>query len=140
MRSKWLLVPLLAAALIPFTGCRACMRGGSPGAGMSFSPIEMAFPKTPLSPPPGFIYDHIQAPLDLNYHDDVIAKPGKVGESKTQYVSLWILAPVLSFGWGDASVDSAAADGGIKEVQHVDYERKQILGVYSEFTIRAYGK
>ena len=139
MRSKWLLLPLLAATLVSATGCRSMMRSGSPGAGMA-GPIEMAFPRTPLSPPPGFIYDHVQAPLDTNYHSDVIAKPGKIGESKSQYVSLWIIAPVLSFGWGDASVETAAADGGIKEVQHVDYERKQILGVYSEFTIRAYGK
>lgn len=140
MRSKWLLLPLLAATLVSATGCRTFMRGATPASGMSMSPIEMAFPRTPLSPPPGFIYDHVHAPLDVNYHSDVIAKPGKIGESKTQYVSLWILAPVLSFGWGDASVETAAADGGIKEIQHVDYERKQILGIYSEFTIRAYGK
>lgn len=139
MRSKWHLVLLLAVTCVMATGCKSAYLH-LPGDNINLSPIQMAFPRTPLSPPPGFIYDHVQAPLDVNYHSDVIAKPGKIGESKSQYVSLWIIAPVLSFGWGDASVETAAADGGIKEVQHVDYERKQILGIYSEFTIRAYGK
>lgn len=124
MRSKWLLLPLLAAMLVSATGCT----------------IGAAFPRTPVSPPPGYIYDNVHAPLDVNYHGDVEARPGKVGETRASYLCLWILSPALSFGWGDASVETAAADGGLKEVHHVDYERRQILGLYSEFTVRAYGK
>jgi len=38
-------------------------------------------------------------------------------------------------GIGDASVKTAAANGGITKVSRVDYESMQILGIYGTYTV-----
>jgi hypothetical protein len=40
----------------------------------------------------------------------------------------------------DASIEAAARQGGLDEVAYADYEMMNVLGVYSEFTVHAYGK
>jgi hypothetical protein len=47
---------------------------------------------------------------------------------------------VLGFAWGDSSIKTAAANGGITKIQHVDYHTKSVLGVYSETTVTVYGE
>jgi hypothetical protein len=45
-------------------------------------------------------------------------------------------------GWitmGDASVRTAAAQGDIKEVTSVDYEKVNLLGIYARFTVLVTG-
>jgi hypothetical protein len=41
--------------------------------------------------------------------------------------------------FGDASIQSAKANGGIKTVSHVDYEALSILGAFSQYTTVVWG-
>ena len=40
---------------------------------------------------------------------------------------------------GDASVETAAKNGGITKIHHVDYETQSILGVIADYTTVVYG-
>ncbi|MCD6569191.1 MAG: TRL-like family protein [Deltaproteobacteria bacterium] len=41
---------------------------------------------------------------------------------------------------GDASIETAAKNAGIKKIHHVDYNAKNILGIYAEYTVYVYGE
>jgi hypothetical protein len=40
---------------------------------------------------------------------------------------------------GDASIETAAKNGGIKTIKFVDYEVHNILGIYGQYTTIVYG-
>jgi len=40
---------------------------------------------------------------------------------------------------GDSSIKTAAANGGITKIKYVDYEVKNILGIYGKYTTVVYG-
>ncbi|MDD3987612.1 MAG: TRL domain-containing protein, partial [Candidatus Omnitrophica bacterium] len=40
---------------------------------------------------------------------------------------------------GDSSIKTAASNGGIKTIKYVDYDAKNILGIYGEYTTTVYG-
>lgn len=40
---------------------------------------------------------------------------------------------------GDASIQTAAQNGGITEIHHVDYEAQNVAGVIADFTVVVYG-
>ncbi len=44
------------------------------------------------------------------------------------------------FGFGDASISTAMAKGGITKIHHVDFESVSFLGIYARFTIIVYGE
>jgi hypothetical protein len=79
--------------------------------------------------PYGVFYTEVKAPVgvaqgDLSY--------SKVGTAK----STSILGMVAT---GDASIKAAAANGGISKVKYVDYDAKNILGLFGEYTTTVYG-
>lgn len=79
--------------------------------------------------PAGMLYTEIKAPVGagagaMNY--------SKVGTSKATSI-LGLVAT------GDASIKAAAANGGISSIKYVDYDAKNILGVYGEYTTTVYG-
>ena len=79
--------------------------------------------------PTGFIYTEVKVPVSasaagMNY--------SKVGTAKATSV-LGIVAT------GDASIKTAAANGGIKNIKFVDYDAKNVLGIYGEYTTTVYG-
>lgn len=41
---------------------------------------------------------------------------------------------------GDSSIESAANSAGIKRISHVDCEKKNILGIFSTYTVVVYGE
>lgn len=47
---------------------------------------------------------------------------------------------VLIVSWGDASIDKAAKDAGIKQISHVDTQVLNILGIYARYDMVVYGK
>lgn len=81
----------------------------------------------PVVPPIGVIYSNFQAPL---------APKGEAGSKRGTATVTAILGLV---SWGDGSVRQAAANGGITEVKLVDYEFKNVVGVYQRYTTVAYG-
>jgi len=92
-----------------------------------FAVITLAGCATPY--PMGMIYTEVKAPVgagngDLSY--------SKVGTAKATS----ILGMVAT---GDCSIKAAAANGGIKNVKYVDYDAKNTLGVYGEYTTTVYG-
>ena len=81
----------------------------------------------PVVPPLGIVYTDIRAPLTLG---------GNVG-SKRGTATVTAICGVVS--WGDGGIRKAAANGNIQEVKLVDYEFKNVLGVYQRYTTVAYG-
>jgi hypothetical protein len=47
---------------------------------------------------------------------------------------------IILLAKGDASIEAAMKDGGITRIHHVDSEEFNILGIYSTYTIKVYGK
>lgn len=81
----------------------------------------------PVVPPLGLVYTEIQAPL---------APKGDVGSKRGTSQVVAILGLVA---WGDGSLKAAAANGNITNVKLVDYEFKNVIGVYQRYTTVAYG-
>ena len=83
-----------------------------------------------MQPVSGALFSDVKGPFDVS---DLSFTPTKTGKSMAKsYVGL--------IGIGDASIESAMKDGGIKQVHHVDYHTTSILGLYAETTIIVYGK
>jgi hypothetical protein len=79
--------------------------------------------------PAGALYTEIKSPVavgdgGLNY--------SKVGMSKATSI-LGLVAT------GDASIVAAAQNGNIKNIKFVEYESKNILGLFGEYTTKVYG-
>lgn len=79
--------------------------------------------------PMGMIYTEIKAPVGAG---DGGLSYSKIGTSKATSV-LGLVAT------GDCSIKAAAANGGIKNIKYVDYDAKNVLGVYGEYTTTVYG-
>lgn len=115
----WGLLALLAAAPL-MAGC------------------STPFAKAPVQVPPGWIFQETRAPLSINY-DETAANPGKHGAATITYICGWPLIFNSSFANGDAGIKAAAQNGNINEVAYADYETYNVLGIYSRFTVHAYG-
>ena len=98
--------------------------------------------KTPLRPPYGLIYTDFKAPLDFEGLSKNGGTPNeglKVGNSEVMYIGLPYY-DVISASWGDASIETSQKAGNIEKLEFADYEYFTVLGVYSKFTVHAYGK
>ena len=108
-----------ALLLCTVLGCLLCSTVGCAG-----------FLTAPVVPPTAVIYTDMKAPMDVDLNS---TSPGsKSGSASTQNI-LGLVS------WGDASVEAAAADGGIGTVNHADYQFFNILGIYSKFTTVVHG-
>ena len=63
---------------------------------------------------------------------DPTAQMSKTGQAKAEGIIL--------VGFGDASIATAAKNGGITKIHHVDSEELCVLGLYSRFTTIVYGE
>lgn len=113
------------AMLLAF-GCLALL--GLSGCGTYFV--------APVRPPAGGIFTRYQAPLSTDFDRTAVCE--RKGSAKTRYVMDPFLTG-MSFAWEDAMIEEAAANGNIQTVEYADYEYFNILGIYSEFTVHAYG-
>ena len=82
-----------------------------------------------MQPVTGFIYSDVKGPLTAT--DNTVSS--KVGTA----VCTSILGLVAQ---GDASIETAAKNGGITKISHVDYHSTNILGIYATFTVTVYGE
>ena len=79
--------------------------------------------------PMGAIYQDTNAPVTATSN----SVGSKVGTSK----SVSILGLIAT---GDAGINAAAKDGGIKKISHVDSKAYSILGIFSTSTTTVYGE
>ncbi len=79
--------------------------------------------------PHGILYTEIKAPVAVG---DGGISYSKMGVSKATSI-LGLIAT------GDCSIKAAAANGGIKTIKYVDYDAKNTLGIYGEYTTTVYG-
>ncbi len=79
----------------------------------------------------GCIYTHVTSPLSTELNKTALGH--KQGES-SMYSVLWL------FAWGDAGAASAAKNGGITVLTHMDRKTEFVLfGIYSHVTTIVYG-
>jgi hypothetical protein len=98
-----------------------------------------SLPTTPVMPPPGYLYERVQAPLSHNF-DATRANPPKTGRATTRFVSVPFTYGLLSFAWDDCSIETAAANAAIQKVDYADYEVFNVLGIYGELSVIAHGE
>ena len=79
--------------------------------------------------PTGLIYTEVKAPIAVGNEGFAYTK---VGTAKVTSV-LGLVAT------GDASIKAAMANGKITKVKYVDYDAKNVLGIYGEYTTTVYG-
>ncbi len=101
--------------------------------------------RAPVVPPPGALYTSYKAPLDYqlgkHHNDDTPSIPisqMRSGTSETSYIQL--IYPTLSLAFEDASVETAARNGGITTVHFADYEVLSVLGLYVNTKVTVYGE
>jgi hypothetical protein len=78
--------------------------------------------------PTGIIYTEVKAPVAASENTTY----SKVGVATATSI-LGLIAT------GDASIKAAMEDGRITRIKYVDYEAKNILGIYGEYTTTVYG-
>lgn len=81
------------------------------------------------SPVLGGIYTDVKAPVAATS----ASGSSKVGTAEASSI-LGIVAT------GDASIEAAAKSAGISTIHHVDYQAKNILGIYATYTVYVYGE
>jgi uncharacterized protein YceK len=79
--------------------------------------------------PNGILYTEVKAPIGAGEGD---VSYSKVGVAKATSV-LGLVAT------GDASIKAAMENGGIRRIKYVDYDAKNILGLFGEYTTTVYG-
>ena len=93
--------------------------------------------QAPVKPPIGLLYTHYSAPLSADGTN--FAVDGPQGKSYT----MAIREPFFTgqgVAWAQAAIQEAARQGGLTKVHYADYEMKEILSVYSRFTVTVYGE
>lgn len=89
--------------------------------------------RAPVIPPQGMLFTGIQAPLSTQFNEATPVQPTRGKASTTSILGL--------VAFGDASVATAARNGGLKVVNYADYEYLSVLfGLYSQFTVVVYGE
>lgn len=79
--------------------------------------------------PAGMLYTEIKSPVGVGNEG---VNYSKIGTSKCTSI-LGLVAT------GDASIKTAMEQGRITKVKFVEYESKNILGLYGEYTTKVYG-
>lgn len=79
--------------------------------------------------PVGGFYTEVKWPNQVTTED---VTHTKVGTAKATSI-------LTLFAFGDASIDTAIQNGGITKVKYVDYDARNILGIYGEYTTTVYG-
>ncbi len=85
----------------------------------------------PVKPPIGLIYTNTASTIDTDAQGEAVSM--KKGMAKTECV-------LGCVAWGDSSVKAATDSAGINRIDHIDYEFKNIIGVYQKFTTVVYGE
>ncbi|MCX7735391.1 MAG: TRL-like family protein [Candidatus Kapabacteria bacterium] len=82
-----------------------------------------------VSPVLGGLYTDVKAPITATSNTSY----SKMGSASASSI-LGLIAV------GDASINTAAKNGGITRIHHVDYKSTSILGIYATYTVYVYGE
>lgn len=80
------------------------------------------------TPVVGFAFTSVKGPITAT---------GQGSGSKVGSAPATSILGIVAFG--DASIQAAKTNGGIKTISHVDYEALSIFGAYSKYTTKVYG-
>ena len=83
----------------------------------------------PFQPPSGLV-SVTRAPLSTEGNWNVGSKRGE--SSSTSWLGI--------YASGDCSIHAAAENGGLKTIDHVDYEYTNIIGIWQKTTVIVYGE
>ena len=85
-------------------------------------------PMGPVGAVGGSIYTDASGPITAT------ANPvgSKMGQSSA--------SGIIGFATGDASIKTAASNGGISKISHVDYHAQSVLGIWAKTTVTVYGE
>lgn len=72
---------------------------------------------------------------DVKANDSPTSNVGMKKTGNAKCISVLGLVAV-----GDCSIEAAMKNGGITKIHHVDYNAKNILGIYAEYTVDVYGE
>lgn len=122
------------AALFPLLGVLLAT------SGLMLSGCASSGYRTPIKPPPGFIYSEIKAPLMIPSPDiDISAADQVKVYTQTIQIPYPPYAPFINFTWGDAALEDAIRESGFTTVLYADYSWMTILGIYNELRIHVHG-
>ena len=83
------------------------------------------------APVTGFLYTDVTAPVTTSIDNTV--KPLKSGTAFAQSILGWVAI-------GDASIRTAARNGGITKIHHVEQHTQSVLGIVATYTVTVYGE
>ena len=83
----------------------------------------------PFQPPMGMI-SQVKAPLSTDGNWKVGLKSGSAD----------VQCVLGLYAWGDCSITAAAVNGGLKQVDFVDYKYDNLIGIWQRTTGTAYGE
>jgi hypothetical protein len=85
-------------------------------------------PMGPVGGVGGMFYTDVSGP---------VAATGNAGGTKMGQATS---TGILGVATGDSSIKTAAANGGITKISHVDYHTTGVLGVYAKTVVTVYGE
>jgi hypothetical protein len=85
-------------------------------------------PMGPVGSVGGLVYTDVSGPLGATSN----AGGSKMGQASS--------TAIICVATGDSSIKTAAANGGITKISHVDYHTTSVLGVYAKTTVTVYGE
>ncbi|HNT36758.1 MAG TPA: TRL domain-containing protein [bacterium] len=85
----------------------------------------------PVVPPVGIGFSSFKAPLDVENSQTTVS--ARRGEASSVCV-------LFLFSFGEAGIEDAARAGGLRVVNHADYEYLNVLGIFQKYTTIVYGE
>ena len=140
MRRKHRAIPVLASVLLALTST-ACVGGATNAQRQGL--MQIGDTRAAVLPPLGLLWSRVKAPLFSGAPENVGPRKGEATVNQIAIPPLPV--PGMATGiplvsWGDASRASAAQDGNIETVSHMDFELTTLLLFYRRFKVIAYGE
>ncbi len=94
--------------------------------------------RAPFKLPRALVVTSFQAPLQLNLPEGGAAVNAASGSASSLFLQD-IIFTGMNFAWDDCSVEEAARNGNIRNVQYADYSWLCVLGIFGKTTVTVYG-
>ncbi|MBM4013707.1 MAG: hypothetical protein FJ293_01925 [Planctomycetes bacterium] len=89
----------------------------------------------------GRIYQHTHAPLDLNLTaTPVFTGFDQTGKSAVDHLNIPLTGVQLDLLWDSNAIGDVMRRNGLEEVHYADLETFNVLGIWQQYTVHAYGR